>query len=815
MVDWGKMIRKSCSDGCVRYEYGKGTLEARSYGSSTLRLTWKGASARVWASPSVVAKPSADARLLSDGNASVSGMKLSVDPESGEITVTGKAGLILSTKGGITGGGFAAHSGGSSGGSVAIGDGDYSLDGGDIGMNGDARMDGDIGVDGDARMDGGDTGMDGDASMNGGPGRGENRKGLSLEIALDPHESVYGLGEKTGLLDKRGRRYQMWNTDDPLHTPDKDPLYQSIGFLSRFDGVRSSGLFLDTVARSFFDVGFTREDSLVIETGEDILDLYVFDGGEGGPAAVSALYSALTGTMKLPPLWALGYQQCRWSYCPESNVVAVAEEFRKRDIPCDVIYLDIDYMDGYRVFTWDRGRFPDPARMAAKLHGMGFRLVTIVDPGVKKDSSYRVYVDGRNRGAFCALLTGEVYHGKVWPGDAAYPDFSSVDARSWWADLHKTLFDAGVDGVWNDMNEPSDFLPESGGDRTKATVPDCVMMRGEAKDGSDARSFADGHNAYGFDMARATEEAFGKLKAGERPFILTRSGCAGIQRHATVWTGDNHSWWEHLASGIPMLLNLSLSGVPFCGGDAGGFQGEASPELFARWMQLAAFTPFFRAHSAIHTKPHEPWAFGPETARISREAIRLRYRLMPYIYGEMRRAALTGVPLMRAMVYEFPRDPETRTMADQFMFGPSILVAPVTQAGKKERIVYLPEGIWYDFHSGERISGGRSFIAKAPLDVIPLYVRAGAIIPMVECAPHTGALDMKTVTVRAYAGAEGSFEFYEDDGCTNAYERGEYNLSRITVSDDGKPEVRIETLRRGWKGGCPNPRIEIVGSNPS
>jgi alpha-glucosidase len=629
--------------------------------------------------------------------------------------------------------------------------------------------------------------------------------GIKLAIELGAGESAYGLGEKTGFLDKRGRRYQMWNTDEPLHTPDKDPLYQSIPFMIRFDGKRSSGLFLDSTARSFFDVGFTDPDTLTVETRESVFDLYVFEGDETGPASVTREYARLTGTMKLPPLWALGYQQCRWSYWPESKIMEIANGFRARDIPCDVIYFDIDYMDSYRVFTWDRDRFPEPKAMTDRLHEMGFRLVTIVDPGVKKDSSYRVYVDGCKKGVFCKLPTGEVYHGEVWPGPAAYPDFSSAKTRSWWASLHTTLFGAGIDGIWNDMNEPSDFSPDNHGDRTLATVPEEVMMD---EDG-EPRPFSEGHNAYGFDMCRATAEAYETLKPGERPFVLTRSGYAGIQRHAAVWTGDNHSWWEHLASSMPMLLNLSLSGVPFCGGDAGGFQGEASGELFARWIQYAIFTPFLRAHSVINSKPHEPWAFGPETERIVRDAIRLRYRLMPYLYGEMYRASISGMPVIRPMVYAYPDDPETRTMCDQFMFGPSMLVAPVSQPGKTERLVYLPEGIWYDWRTNEKIDGGRTIIASAPPDSIPVYVRAGAVIPVVEPAAHTGALDFTRVTIKAWSGASGSFEWYEDDGRTTGYLDGKYNLTRISI-DGATSKLSFQQLHRGWDGGCPDPKIEIM-----
>ena len=740
MFDWGKVKNVARKDSCVQYQFGEGVLEVRSYGMRTARLTWIVSGAEARPSRAVIAPQ--------DSSIGGPGLSVSVDESTGAVTVSGKSGVLLKSKGGVSGG---VHSG--------------------------------------------------------------KENGIALSVELGEGEIIYGLGEKTGFLDKRGRRYQMWNTDEPVHTPDKDPLYQSIPFMVRFDGSRSSGLFLDSTARSFFDVGFTDGDTLKIETRESVFDLYVFEGDDTGPASVSKEFTRLTGTMKFPPLWSLGFQQCRWSYWPEDKIMEIANGFRERNIPCDVIYFDIDYMDGYRVFTWDRDRFPDPKAMADRLHSMGFHLVTIVDPGVKKDSSYKVYVDGCEKGVFCKFPTGEVYHGEVWPGPAAYPDFSMESTRSWWAGLHTALFGAGVDGIWNDMNEPSDFRPESHGDRTLVTVPEEVMM---GEEGS-PRPFSEGHNAYGFDMCRGTAEAFEKLKPGERPFILTRSGYAGIQRSAAVWTGDNHSWWEHLASSMPMLLNLSLSGVAFCGGDAGGFQGEASAELFARWMQYAAFTPFFRAHSVIDSKPHEPWAFGPETERVAREAITLRYRLMPYLYGEMRRASVSGLPVIRPMVFEFPHDPEVRAMCDQFMFGPSMLVAPVTQPGKKERLVYLPAGIWYDWHTNEKLEGGRSIIARAPLDVIPVYVRAGSLIPMVEPAMHTGAIDFSRVTVRAYSGASGSFELYEDDGRTTDYIDGSFNLLRLSIekaagsmAGSSAPRVTVEVLHHGWEGGCPNPKIEII-----
>ncbi|MDP3177232.1 MAG: glycoside hydrolase family 31 protein [Spirochaetaceae bacterium] len=643
------------------------------------------------------------------------------------------------------------------------------------------------------------------------------RDSISLSARLEEGESIYGLGEKTGFLDRRGRRFEMWNTDDPTHTPDKDPLYQSIPFLVRFDGRRASGLFLDSTARSVFDLGFSDPDRLRIEVGDDEMDLYFFEGPT--IASVVAAYARLTGTMRLPPRWALGFGQSRWSYYPDSRVIGIAKEFRERDIPCDSIYLDIDHMDGYRVFTWNGARFPDPAGMCAELGSMGFRAVAIVDPGVKKDARFPLYVEGARDGRFCLLPDGSIYHGRVWPGEAAYPDFSSSAAREWWARAHAPLLGQGVSGIWCDMNEPSDFSTDAGRDRRKATVPDDLM----SDEDGDPRPFSLSHNAYGLDMCRAAVRAFETHSPGRRPFVLTRSGYAGIQRYAAVWTGDSHAWWEQLAQSMPMLLGKGLSGLPFVGGDAGGFQGDADAELYIRWMQLAAMTPFFRAHASIHSKAREPWSFGSSAAgggatgseaeAAARDAIRLRYSLLPYIYSEFRRASLDGLPVMRPLVLDFQGDPRARGLCDEFLLGRSLLVAPVTRPGDRERLVYLPGGLWYDYFTGEAIEGGRSVIAEAPLGRIPIFAKAGSVVPLAESAPSTAAMDFSRLRLRAYAGGEGSFELYEDDGESLAYLEGAYDLTRLSISRNasGEWELGREALHRGFAGGCASPELELIG----
>lgn len=631
-------------------------------------------------------------------------------------------------------------------------------------------------------------------------------KKLTLSSRIAETEMFFGLGEKTGFLDKRGRRYVMWNTDDPLHTPDKDPLYKSIPFLIGFDGDRAYGLFVDSTARSEFDLGYGNRERLSVTVEDACLDLYLIDGRS--IAEVVRRYTLLTGRMEMPPLWSLGFQQCRYSYYPQEKVMAVAENFRSRQIPCDVLYLDIDYMDEYRVFTWNADRFPDPSGMTARLKEQGFRVVTIVDPGVKKDPEYQVYLEGVREGHFCRFPTGEIYHGEVWPGPAAFPDFSRDATRKWWGARHASLFDAGVSGIWNDMNEPSDFLPETQ-DRTMKTVPNDLMMDFDGN----PQPFSKCHNAYGLLMCRATHEGFRSLKPDERPFIVTRSAYAGIQRYAAVWTGDNCSWWEHLAASIPMHLNIGLSGIPFVGADVGGFQGNSSPELYARWIQLGAFTPFFRAHSDKGTRDHEPWSFGPEIEKIARKAIRLRYELLPYLYSEFRQACETGLPVMRPLILDFQDDPNVYGINDEFLFGREILAAPVTRPGDRKRLVYLPKGGWYDFYTKTRLEGGRFIIADAPLDRIPLFVREGAIIPMAQSACSTRFMDFSTLIIEIYAGPEGSFSLYEDDGLTRDYQNGAYNLRRLTQQSPSRRAFRltVENLQKGYDKGLKKAYAIIYG----
>ncbi|MEW8979651.1 MAG: glycoside hydrolase family 31 protein [Symbiobacterium sp.] len=611
---------------------------------------------------------------------------------------------------------------------------------------------------------------------------------VAWEQAAPPDARYYGLGQKMGFLDKRGRKLTLWATDESLHTPDRDPLYQSIPFLITVQSCRAHGLFVDSTARIWCDLAREQPDLCAIRAEDDYLDAYFF----AGPTVkrLLARYTELTGRMELPPLWALGYHQCRYTYCPESRVREVAAELRRRQIPCDAIWLDIDYMDGYRVFTWHPERFPDPKGMVADLAAQGFRTVTIVDPGVKVDGRYPVFQEGVAGGHFICHEDGELCIGNVWPGRSAFPDFTRAATRRWWGDLHRGLVtEVGVAGIWNDMNEPAVF-------NERRTLPSTAVQGEEGERISHDKL----HNAYGLLMARATYEGLRRLLPGRRPFLLTRSGYAGIQRYAAVWMGDNHSWWEHLLITVPMLLGMGLSGVPFVGVDIGGFQGDCDGELFARWVELGAFLPFCRNHSAMGTADQEPWAFGPEVEEIARRYITLRYRLLPFLYNEFYKCSQTGLPVMRPLLMEYPDDPETANLSDQFLLGEDLMVCPVYQPGARARLVYLPAGEWVDFWTGARVNGPARIVAEAPLERMPLFVRAGAILPMGPVRQWTDQPAPAELTLQVYAGADGALDLYEDEGEGYGYREGRCSITPVRLeSAPGEVRLRIGAPEGGYR----------------
>ncbi|GAC1470343.1 MAG: glycoside hydrolase family 31 protein [Ktedonobacteraceae bacterium] len=593
---------------------------------------------------------------------------------------------------------------------------------------------------------------------------------------IEAGEHFFGFGQRGGQLDKLGKHLINWATDPPTgHGTGTDPLDLAIPvFLALRPGL-AYGVFFNNTWRSHFDIGATRPSVWQMEAAGGELDYYVIYGPT--PEQVSEGLGTLLGTPPLPPRWALGYHQSRWSYMTEEKVRELAAKFRTRDIPCDVIHLDIDYMDGYRVFTWHPQRFPDPQSMIDDLRRTGFHLVTIIDPGVKSDPEYRVYHTGLEHDMFIHRADGTVFHGYVWPDDAVFPDFTRPEVREWWGDMQKALVDVGVSGIWNDMNEPPVFeLPFSQGLSKVGTIELDAIQGPE----SERTTHAETHNLYGSGMARACYEGLRRHAAEERPFVLTRSGFAGVQRWGACWMGDNTSWWEHLEMTMPQLMNMGLSGVPFVGTDIGGFNGNASGELFARWMQLGALSPFSRGHTSTATELHEPWAFGPRVEAICREFLRLRYRLLPYLYTLFWEAAQRGIPVLRPLLYHFPNDPATYQLHDQVLLGPSLMAAPVYHPGREHRHVYLPEGAWYDWWTDERINGPAHLLAHAPLERMPLYVRAGALIPSGPDLHYADEHPLDPLTLDLYPG-DGTLTLYEDDGHTFAHEQGHFSTTRYTL----------------------------------
>jgi alpha-glucosidase len=602
--------------------------------------------------------------------------------------------------------------------------------------------------------------------------------GFRIAKQLPDDEHIYGLGEKSGRLDKRGwllggYNYVMWNTDTYAWDSSTDPLYVTVPFYLATRHGKAHGIFLDTTWRTFFDIGREQRGTLIFGAEGGEANYYFINGPL--PKDVIARYTELTGRMPMPPLWSVGYHQCRYSYYPEERVRHLAATFRQKQIPADVIWLDIHYQDNYKPFTWNRDRFPDPKSMIADLAAQGFRVVTIVDPHPNMASGYMPYDTGLAGGFFIKQTNGGLYSGKVWPSmgehdpaPSVFPDFTMPAARKWWGGLLRGLVDAGVAGIWNDMDEPSVFAPPTG-----TMALDAV----QDNEGQPA-THRELHNVYGQLTSRATFEGLEALRPNQRPFVLTRSSFAGGQRYAAVWTGDSTADWASLRQSISTLLGLGVSGFGFVGADIGGFVHPAPAELFTRWLQASVFYPFMRTHTDLGNPDKEPWSFGPRSERINKETIAARYQLLPYIYNALHETAVTGVPAMRPLFVEFPDDDEVAAMDDEFLFGRDLLVAPILWEGATNRLVYLPKGDWFDYRTGKRFEGGRTIDAMAPLEAIPLFVRGGGFIFRQPVVQHTGEMPGNALRVLIAPATDSTATLYEDDGASLDYQHSAF-LKRL------------------------------------
>lgn len=647
--------------------------------------------------------------------------------------------------------------------------------------------------------------------------------------ADDAH--YFGLGDKPGPLDRAGQSYVLWNTDSFGWQESSDPIYKSIPFYMEFRAGQALGLLFDNTWRSYFDFGHELPDRTSFGAPNGPLQYYLIYGPE--PKAVLRSYAWLTGTAPLPPLWALGFQQSRYSYETRQRLESVADRLRADRIPADVLYLDIDYQIKNRPFTVDPVAFPDFSAMVKKLAAERFHLVLITDLHIAHlpGQGYAPYDSGKAGDHFVKNPDGSEYVGPVWPGPSVFPDFTRQATRQWWGTLYRDFAAQGVSGFWNDMNEPAVFRYPS------KTMPDDVQHRiGEPGFRPRVASHLEVHNVYGMENARATYDGLRAILPEERPFVLTRASFAGGQRYAATWTGDNSSTWNHLRQTTPQLLNLGLSGFAFSGADVGGFAGSPSPDLLTRWLELAAFQPIDRDHAAKGTRAHEPWVDGPEQEAIRRRFIEERYRLLPYLYTVAEEATRDGLPITRPLFLEFPRaaadgHPLDLDAAGEFLLGPSLLIAA---SPSPEEIapyeVHLPPGLWYDWWTGKPVQAAapaagrdlekRDDVAEAkPMTVnpalgeLPVFVRAGSIIPVQPLVQSTAETPAGPLTLRIYAGENCAGDLYQDDGHSFNYQKGDLLRIHLTcrLAADGSLLIKASAQQGSFHPWFSHYRLEVHG----
>lgn len=635
-----------------------------------------------------------------------------------------------------------------------------------------------------------------------------------LRYHLAKSDRVYGLGQQMGGLNKRGRRYRTFATDRATHTPNLDTLYGAHPFLI-VQGNDHFGIFIDYPSEIIFDIGFSHKDVLDITIPSEHFDLYIFDVAD--TRDIIREYLTLTGAPYIPPKWAFGYQQSRYGYRDADTVRTIAENFRKHEIPCDAIYLDIDYLDTYKVFTIDEEQFPDFDQMIKQLQDDGFQPVPIIDAAVKIEAGYDVCEEGKANGYFCVDEKGDEFVCGVWPGPTYLPDFLRPDVRAWWAQKYVMFTELGIHGFWNDMNEPAIFYTpehlkyvaqrvneifekEKLGMEFLVATEDLysIFNRREyfrqfyhtAPDGKQV-NHEDVHNLYGFNMVRAAAEGFQDLLPNKRYLLISRSSYAGMQRYAGIWTGDNDSWWEHLLLNIKMLMSLNMIGLLYTGADIGGFGSETSPELMIRWMQFGIFSPLCRNHTWFGARDQEPWSFDDECTAILREAIRLRYALLPYTYTEYMRAARHLEPLIIPLFLEFKTE-QAHEIEDQFLYGKSVMAAPVYTANARGRFVYLPECRWlywkasrYEDRQMEVMEPGNHYV-QAGLQDIPIFLRENHLVVLAEPTNYVGEKPVEELTVIGLVTDEAIYTYYDDDGETLDYKQDKYATLTIRVRKAGE-----------------------------
>lgn len=618
------------------------------------------------------------------------------------------------------------------------------------------------------------------------------------KLNLNEGDVVYGLGQNLRGMNKRGFVYESFCSDDPNHTPDKKSLYGAHNFFVVQSG-NPWGIYIDFAGKVTFDVGFEHRETLKIDVEGVDFDAYIF---RGTYKEIINQFRGLIGLSYVPPKWGFGYQQSRWSYANKNEVLAIAEKFDEYDLPCDAIYLDIDYMERFKDFTISDERFSDFQTFVGDLKSKDIRLIPIIDAGVKIESGYDVYEEGVQNQYFCNDDEGNPFVAAVWPGKVHFPDFLNSETRKWFGQKYHRLMDMGIEGFWNDMNEPAIFYSEQGlkdainfvtdqKDKnldiyTFFDLKDKIMNISNSEsdyksmyhnyDGMKVNHY-DVHNLYGYFMTRAAAEGFNSYAPKKRHLMITRASHIGMAKHSGIWTGDNHSWWEHLKLNIQMMPGLGMAGFLYSGADTGGFGGEASGELLTRWLQFSMFTPLLRNHSAMGTRKQEPWMFEKETMDRIRNAVRMRYALIPYLYSEFMKANFNHDLLFAPLSYEY-EDNRSKRVEDQLLLGDSLMLAPVYEQNSEGRSVYLPEKmILWKATSFEKLNEAQFELLEkgyhfvdVSLSEIPLYLKPGKLLVMTKPENRVSALDETNLVVLGFVPNQADYILYNDDGLTKVYE---------------------------------------------
>lgn len=629
--------------------------------------------------------------------------------------------------------------------------------------------------------------------------------GSGWQLTLSEQAAVYGLGEMPRGINKRGWHYITNNTDESRHSEDKLSFYGAHNFLLVRDGSTCFGLFVDFPGKVYYDIGYTRHDLFSFHTETPDYDLYLLSGGNEN--AICREFRTLIGRSYIPPRWAFGLAQSRWGYKTEEDVREVARQYKEHDLPLDMICMDIDYMQDYADFTVNKERFPDLAKLSANLKAQGIRLVPIIDAGVRIDPNDPTCTEGLEKGYFCKKADGTPFVAAVWPGKAYFADFLRPEVREWFGHKYKALTDCGIEGFWNDMNEPSLFYsPE----RLRAFLNDMAALRekdnieqeeffprvvggamGLMNSPADYASFyheVDGqkvrhdqvHNLYGGSMTRAAGEAFADLRPGQRTLLYSRSSFIGSHRYGGIWLGDNNSSWAQLLANIQMMPSVQMCGFLYSGADLCGFSSDTTPDLALRWLEFGLLTPLMRNHSAVGTRMQEYYRF-PEVLPAVRNMIRLRYALLPYLYSEFMKAALENTSYFRPLAFDYPDDPDAREVEDQLLLGEGLMAAPVYVQNAHGRHVYLPEPMKLlrlravDDYDEEILPAGHHYI-RCALDEVLLFLRPGHIVPVAQPANSTSELDDASLTLWSFLpdGESAEYRMYRDDGVTTEYEKKEH-----------------------------------------